>query len=412
MRNPKQRPGSPWMPPGSSSKSAADELLQLMRHMTTPALDLSPLRLSCPHCQQHLECDPSYGGTEIQCPSCTGLLLAPHAMESTDAGGATSTLNLDFRRPELQGFEAFYLREIAPQMRSRQAQQKTARLWFGLAAPLGTLLTVGVAWWLFGTYGLTWWTFTIVGVMGAVTPILALERLWKLKSGVKAFLLLEVCRFFGFKYFEEVENVRFQEFDESGLLPPYDRRKLEDRFRGNPGGVDFDMFECTLEKEKTSTDSDGHRHNTYKKIYHGVLFRFAFPKRFKGRTLALKDAGSVGNFFKNLKVPGESIRLEDPRFERIFEVWGSDQIEARYLLTPTFMERIVELAQSIDSKRIEFCFVNNLLLISAHIKKNQFEGGGLFTSVLDERRVEELVAEICRVFDIINILQLTLKSRI
>jgi len=76
------------------------------------------------------------------------------------------------------------------------------------------------------------------------------------------------------------------------------------------------------------------------------------------------------------------------------------------------MERIVELAQSIDSKRIEFCFMNNLLLISAHIRKNQFEGGGLFTSVLDERRVEELVAEICRVFDIINILQLTLKSRI
>jgi len=237
---------------------------------------------------------------------------------------------------------------------------------------------------------------------------------WKLddlQQAVKGFLLLEVCRFFGFKYSESVGDVVFQEFDESGLLPRYDRKDLEDRFYGNLNGVEFDMFESKLEEVKTSTEN-GRTTTSSKKIYHGVLFRFAFPKRFNGRTLVLKDSGLVGNFFKDFKASGQSIKLEDPRFEKLFEVWGSDQIEARYLLTPTLMERMVELARAINSKRIEFCFMNNLLLVSAHVKKNQFEGGGLFTSVTDKRRVEHLINEICRVFDIVDTLQLTLKTRL
>jgi len=375
--------------------------------MTAAAVNLSPLRLSCPHCQRTIECEAALGGTEIECPLCAGRMLAPMAAVLGSAPSGAPALNIDYTRPELQGFDDFYRSEIAPQMASRQAQQKTARLWFVLVLPLGTLLTIGAAWWLFGTYGLNWWTFMIVGVLGAVTPIIAFERLSSLKAGVKAFLLLEICRFFGFKYSEQVAGAKFHEFDDSGLLPRYDRKNLEDHFRGNHNGVEFDLFECRLEVEKGSRDD-----RRWKNVYHGVLFRFAFPKRFNGRTLVLKDAGLVGNMIKDFKAHGQKIKLEDPRFEKLFEVWGSDQIEARYLLTPTFMERMVALAAAIDSTRIEFSFTNNLLLVSAHVWRNQFEGGGLFTSVLDKRRVERLVNEVCRVFDIINILQLQLSTRI
>ena len=36
--------------------------------------------------------------------------------------------------------------------------------------------------------------------------------------------------------------------------------------------------------------------------------------------------------------------LEDPEFERHYEVYSNDQIEARALLTPAFMERFTALA--------------------------------------------------------------------
>ena len=42
--------------------------------------------------------------------------------------------------------------------------------------------------------------------------------------------------------------------------------------------------------------------------------------------------------------PGlRKVGLEDPHFEKIFEVFGDDQVEARAILTPVFMEELVAL---------------------------------------------------------------------
>ena len=378
--------------------------------MTTPAIDLSPLKLSCPHCQQHLECDAAYGGAEIQCPACNGPMLVPPATPALPSAGCNvATLNIDTSHPALRGFCDYYAREIEPYLRTRQQHQKTARIEAFTSGLVGSIVTALVGWWAWGKYGydepLVW---GLVGFLVFMTIAAVWHPLDYLRRAVKGFLLLEVCNFFGFEYSRRVEDVRFDDFDDSGLLPVYHRKELEDRFHGDIKGVEFDMFECTLEQAKRSSGNKG---PTYSLVYHGVLFRFAFPKRFQGRTLGLKDAGVIGNFFKSSKVEGQRIKLEDPRFEKLFEVWGSDQVEARYLLTPTFMERIVELAKVMNSKRLEFCFINNLLLLSLHVRKNQFEGGGLLTDVTDKRRIEQLINEISRVFDIVDTLQLTLKTR-
>jgi hypothetical protein len=81
-----------------------------------------------------------------------------------------------------------------------------------------------------------------------------------------------------------------------------------------------------------------------------------------------------------------------------------------YFLAPTSMGRPVQLAKALDSKRTEVSFSSNMLLISVCGSKDQFEAGNLFTNATDKRRVERLVDEICRVFDIIDTLQLPLKA--
>ena len=35
------------------------------------------MKFSCPHCQQHIEADSSYGGMQINCPTCNGALVIP-----------------------------------------------------------------------------------------------------------------------------------------------------------------------------------------------------------------------------------------------------------------------------------------------------------------------------------------------
>lgn len=40
------------------------------------------------------------------------------------------------------------------------------------------------------------------------------------------------------------------------------------------------------------------------------------------------------------------VRLEDPEFEKIFVVYSSDEVEARYILSTSFMERLVEFRKN------------------------------------------------------------------
>ena len=40
---------------------------------------MADIKFSCPHCQQHIQVDSSYGGTQIACPTCNGGLIIPGA---------------------------------------------------------------------------------------------------------------------------------------------------------------------------------------------------------------------------------------------------------------------------------------------------------------------------------------------
>lgn len=38
---------------------------------------MADIKISCPHCKQHITCDELWGGHELQCPSCQGSLMVP-----------------------------------------------------------------------------------------------------------------------------------------------------------------------------------------------------------------------------------------------------------------------------------------------------------------------------------------------
>jgi hypothetical protein len=38
---------------------------------------MSEYKFSCPHCQQHFQCDEQYSGREIQCPRCNVMIRIP-----------------------------------------------------------------------------------------------------------------------------------------------------------------------------------------------------------------------------------------------------------------------------------------------------------------------------------------------
>jgi hypothetical protein len=70
------------------------------------------------------------------------------------------------------------------------------------------------------------------------------------------------------------------------------------------------------------------------------------PRHLAGTTAVIADNGLLGNLRDRFGAEGrEHVRVEDPAFEKAYEVYGTDQVAARALLTPAFMERFLALGQ-------------------------------------------------------------------
>jgi hypothetical protein len=78
-------------------------------------------------------------------------------------------------------------------------------------------------------------------------------------------------------------------------------------------------------------------------IFDGLLARVTLPRSLRGTTIVLADGGALGSLRDLLRREGTRVRLEDPAFEQRYQVFGTDQVAARALLTPAFMERFMAL---------------------------------------------------------------------
>ncbi|KCZ50412.1 DUF3137 domain-containing protein [Hyphomonas pacifica] len=184
-----------------------------------------------------------------------------------------------------------------------------------------------------------------------------------------------------------------------GIVPSWDRASYEDHLTGQRHGVDFELFEAHLEERRTSTDSKGRTKTTWVTVFQGQCLRFDFPKKFYGRTLVTRDAGIFNRFGG-----GNGLRrasLEDPRFEKIFEVYTTDQVESRFLLTPDLMQKLVDLEEAFHGGRLKCAFNEGQMYITLE-GGNLFEPGSMFKPFDSVDRVKELLNDFAAMFQIID----------
>ena len=96
------------------------------------------------------------------------------------------------------------------------------------------------------------------------------------------------------------------------------------------------------------------------------LVKGASKKDFQGHTTILRNS-----LFK-LSSSGSRVKLENPDFEKTFDVYSTDQIEARYLLSPSMMERLLALDREFN-RNITISFRDSNILIAIPESRNHFE---------------------------------------
>ena len=121
-------------------------------------------------------------------------------------------------------------------------------------------------------------------------------------------------------------------------------------------------------------------------IFRGLFFIADFNKKFIGETFVLPDVaestfGSLGTFFQKMNISRPKlVKLEDIEFEKAFAVYGTDQIEARYILSPALMQRIMGFKKK-TGKNISMSFIDSSVFVGIPIAKNLFEAPTFSTLV-------------------------------
>lgn len=223
----------------------------------------------------------------------------------------------------------------------------------------------------------------------------------KLGQQTKLMLVEPVTAEFGMKYQascgppEEIYHAR-----ELGLVPGWDRAKYEDRLDGARADAPFTFFEAHLEEKRTTTDSKGRTRTTWVTVFRGQCLSVKFHKQFNGVTKVYRDMGAF-NWIAKFGVKEPRVRLEDPVFEKAFEVYGTDQVEARFILTPDFMERLVGLERAFQGKQLRCAFAGGEMVLAVS-GKNLLESGSMYRKMDDLGRVRAMLLDFAAIFLLID----------
>lgn len=221
------------------------------------------------------------------------------------------------------------------------------------------------------------------------------------ESQVKDTLMPLLLGFYGkFKY-EQKGRIAREPLTSSGIIGRFTDYDSLDYVNGNYMNVDFQIESAVLKIKGGDNDI---------LVFGGKILLLKINKTFSGKTIIKKDAGSLFNWIDSRGSDLKQIKLEDPKFEDKFEVYSTDQIEARYLLSPAFMERLLQLAEIYKTKAVQASFIEQNLLItfnnSHSVVINLFQPRSVKESIINTEDIHNFLAQINSIFQIIDTLNL------
>lgn len=200
-------------------------------------------------------------------------------------------------------------------------------------------------------------------------------------------------------------------FERSDLFKhAIDRYSGNDYVKGLVEGVPLEFSDVHAEYQ--TRDSKGRIQ--WHTLFRGLFLVAEFNKHFKSKTLILPDLAEktfgnlIGGWLQSMNISRDKvIQLDDPLFEKHFVVYGSDPIEARYILTHSMMKRILDFQRRV-SHPLFVSFVHNHIHVGIGTEKDLFEPA-VFTSLLDYKQAMEYVNTLQNTIGLVEELKLNEK---
>lgn len=311
------------------------------------------------------------------------------------------TISAPSAREKFKGIADFYVSDLAPFLRAREDERQQAVMHSGLVLIATAVVVVAAL--KFGPFAKGNGQFAMVAGFAGMAA--AAWRINKTRSDIASGLLQRICGKMGFAY--QATRSRpdyFEPFDRLSLTPRFNREHWEDEVIGERLGARFSVCEAHLKYK-----SSGKKSST-RTVFHGQLLVIGYPKKFLGETVVKRDAG----IFNRMMKPGkgfQNVGIASSKFEKIFEAWSTDQVEARELLDPLVLERFEELDRLFNGAKLRAAFSAGKLFVAMETG-DKLNMGSMFTPLEGPERIERILKEFDLIFDLIDVLLKSVDKRL
>lgn len=190
------------------------------------------------------------------------------------------------------------------------------------------------------------------------------------------------------------EGREFELAKQFKLLPRHHKADVEDFWSGELEGLPFLLHEAHLQEKRGSG-----KNSRWVTVFRGSIIRIASGRRFHGTTLVQRTGKhkswfGLGGRKDSVTFNGhrlDTVDMVHPDFDDVFEVWSDDQTEARYLVDPLYVERLLKMEAAFDGKDICSLFVEGDIIVAVR-GDNMFEGGTM-NPASDRFMVEKCAAQ-------------------
>ena len=194
------------------------------------------------------------------------------------------------------------------------------------------------------------------------------------------------------------EGFSEEEIAEGHLVHLYENFYSDDYISGRYKDI---VFECSDIKVEDVIRNGKHTQTVT--CFQGLYLKVNLKKRVHGWTVVREREflgdGNPRPFWSEMPHL-ERVRVESEAFNQKFSIYTSDGQEAFYLLTPHFMEKLLELERRYDGKCM-FGFLNGQLHVAIDSREDHFVIG-LFDAV-DKAKIAEHQAEIDMIKGIVEL---------
>lgn len=194
------------------------------------------------------------------------------------------------------------------------------------------------------------------------------------------------------------QMINVSRINQVGLVKRPDRYEGEDYISGLYKGVKFEVSDINLKERHETRDSNGNRTVTYETYFKGRWYIYTFERKFNDVLKVVE-----GRFNSTDKRGLQKIETESIQFNKKYQVYSSTQEFAFYHITPSMIEKLLEL-EALHRGTIQYCFMNNELHIGVNDNHDYMEIS--LKKPINEASIKDFMADIDLIPAIINELRL------